>query len=171
MRSNRSRALRLSAVIGLAVLAATARPAADTYPRQPGIDAQHYVFRLTLLTGESNEIQGDATVTLRVSRAGVRDAFLDLASPADGKGMTVTAVTSGGRVVAYEHKDNRLRLPLPAGTAVGQDVAFTISYHGVPANGLRLLNNIHGERTAFSENWYNRARQWLPTIDHIAAKA
>lgn len=171
MRFDISRALRLSAVIGLAVLAATARPAADTYPRQPGIDAQHYVFRLTLLTGESNEIQGDATVTLRVSSAGVREAFLDLASPADGKGMTVTAVTSGGRVVAYEHKDNRLRLPLPAGTAVGQDVAFTISYHGVPANGLRLLNNIHGDRTAFSENWYNRARQWLPTIDHIADKA
>src|SRR6185369_15837488 len=42
---------------------------------------------------------------------------------------------------------------------------------GVPANGLRILNNIHGERTAFSENWFNQARQWLPTIDHIADKA
>ena len=40
-----------------------------------------------------------------------------------------------------------------------------------PANGLRLLNNIHGDRTAFSENWYNRARQWLPMIDHPADKA
>jgi aminopeptidase N len=41
----------------------------------------------------------------------------------------------------------------------------------VPANGLRLLNNIHGDRTAFSENWYHNARQWLPMIDHPAAKA
>ena len=34
---------------------------ADTYPRQPGVDAQHYVFRLTLLTSDSNEVQGDAS--------------------------------------------------------------------------------------------------------------
>jgi hypothetical protein len=42
---------------------------ADTYPRQPQVDAQHYIFRLTLLTDDSsanqNEIQGEATVTLR----------------------------------------------------------------------------------------------------------
>jgi hypothetical protein len=42
---------------------------ADTYPRQAGIDAQHYAVRLTLLTGDSNEIQAEATVTLRVVAA------------------------------------------------------------------------------------------------------
>src|ERR1051326_9457213 len=74
--------------------------AADTYPRQPGIDARHYVIRLTLLTSESNEIQAEATVTLRVVAPGTRDAILDLTSTTpDGKGMTVTAVTSGGRAV------------------------------------------------------------------------
>ena len=85
--------------------------------------------------------------------------------------MTVTGVTSDGRAVPIEHRDNRLHLPLPAGATAGQDVIFTIAYHGVPGNGLRLLNNIHGDRTAFSENWYNRARQWLPMIDHPADKA
>lgn len=146
--------------------------AADTYPRQPGIDARHYVFKLTLLTSNSNEIEGETTATLRVVTAGVREAMLDLTSATpDGKGMTVTGVTSAGQTVAFTHKDDRLHLPVPAGAKVGDDVAFTISYHGVPANGLRLIDNIHGERTAFSENWYNRARNWLPTIDHIAAKA
>jgi len=170
--TSRLRLLGFVAVVGLLSFGALTPVTADTYPRQPGIDAEHYVFRLTLLTSESNEIQGEATVTLRVTAAGVRNAFLDLATPTpDGKGMTVTGVTSAGRAVAFEHTDNRLRLPLPAGVAAGQDVSFTITYHGVPANGLRLINNIHGERTAFSENWYNRARQWLPTIDHIADKA
>lgn len=145
---------------------------ADTYPRQPGIDAQHYVFRLTLLTSDSNEIQGEAAVTLRVLSDDVRDVWLDLTSGTpDGKGMTVAAVTSSGQPVTFTHRENRLRMPVPPGTKAGQDVTFVISYRGVPGNGLRLLNNIHGDRTAFSENWYNRARQWLPMIDHPADKA
>jgi aminopeptidase N len=169
-----SRVLRKSfgLLLAAALAAASPRIAADTYPRQPGLDAQHYVFRLTLLTGDSNEIQGEATVRLHVVADGVREAFLDFASATtDGKGMTVTGVTSGGRAVTFAHRDDRLRLPLPADLKAGQDVTFTIAYHGVPGNGLRLLNNIHGDRTAFSENWYNRARQWLPMIDHPADKA
>ncbi len=165
-------------LLGLSLLlcVASATPAmarrADTYPRQAGVDAQHYVFRLTLLTGDSNEIQGEASVTLRLASAGLREAFLDLTSATpDGKGMTVTGVTMAGRPVTFTHTRDRLRLPVPAGMAAGTDVTFTIAYHGIPGNGLRLLNNIHGDRTAFSENWYNRARQWLPTIDHVADKA
>jgi aminopeptidase N len=144
---------------------------ADTYPRQPGIDARHYAVRLTLLTGDSNEIQAEAIVTLRVVIAGTAEAVLDLTSAADGKGMTVTSITSNGRAVPIDHRDNRLHLPIPAVAGAGDDVVFSIGYHGVPANGLRLLNNIHGDRTAFSENWYHRARQWLPMIDHPADKA
>jgi aminopeptidase N len=145
---------------------------ADTYPRQPGIDARHYAVRLTLLTSDSNEIQAEATVTLRVVTTGIREAILDLTSATpDGKGMMVTSVTSKGDAVKFEHRDNRLHLPLPVGVNADQDVVFTIAYHGVPANGLRLLNNIHGDRTAFSENWYHNARQWLPMIDHPADKA
>jgi len=155
-----------------AAVLTSARLEADTYPRQPGVDAQHYVFRLTLLTGDSNEIQGEAIATFRVVTDGVREMFLDLSSvAADGKGMAVTSVVSAGRAVAFAHRDNRLRLPLPPGVKAGQDVGFTITYHGVPADGLRLINNIHGDRTAFSENWYHHARQWLPMIDHPADKA
>src|SRR5688572_8535973 len=119
---------------------------ADTYPRQPGIDARHYAVRLTLLTSDSNEIQGEAAVTLRVLSAGTREAFLDLASTTpDGKGMTVAGVTSGGRAVSFEHRANRLRLPI-ADAAVDQDVVFDIRYRGTPAKGLLLVNNIHGDR-------------------------
>jgi len=169
--STLKRTFRLAATT-LAVAWCAATLGADTYPRQPGIDARHYAVRLTLLTGDSNEIQAEATVTLGIVTAGVREAVLDLTSPTpDGKGMTVTSVTSNGRAVLFDHRDNRLRLPLPPDAVAGQDVVFTIAYHGVPANGLRLLNNIHGDRTAFSENWYHNARQWLPMIDHPADKA
>jgi len=154
------------------VFVAIARVGADTYPRQPGVDAEHYVFRLTLLTGESNDIQGEAAVTLRMVTADVREMFLDLTSVTpDGKGMTVGSVSLAGQPVAFTHTANRLRLPVPSGARAGEHLTFVISYRGTPGNGLRLLNNIHGDRTAFSENWYNRARQWLPMIDHPADKA
>ncbi len=144
---------------------------ADTYLRQAGVDAQHYVFRLTLLTGDSNEIQGEATVTLRVA-GNVRKLFLDLTSVTPkGNGMVVTGVTSAGQAVVFKHSDNRLQLVVPAVSKAGQDIIFVIKYHGIPDNGLRLLNNIHGDRTAFSENWNNNARQWLPMIDYPADKA
>jgi aminopeptidase N len=162
----------LLAVSALTILGFASHPGADTYPRQSAIDARHYAIRLTLLTNNSNEIQADATVTLRVVMPGTREAVLDLTSATpDGKGMTVTSVTSNGRTVPIDHRDNRLHLPLPTGVTAGEDVTFTITYHGVPGNGLRILDNIHGDRSAFSENWFNHARQWLPMIDHPADKA
>jgi len=158
--------------LALALTLAPALVLADTYPRQPAVDAEHYVFRLTLLTTDSNEIEGEATVRLHVATNGASEALLDLTSTTpEGKGMTVTRVTSNGQPVSFTHEHDRLRLPLPAGAKAGDDVTFDIAYHGEPANGLRLLNNIHGERTAFSENWFHNARQWLPTIDHIGDKA
>ena len=41
-------------VAGLIVLGTGWELGADTYPRQPGIDARHYAVRLTLLTSDSN---------------------------------------------------------------------------------------------------------------------
>ncbi len=156
-------------LVTMLCLFCAAGAAADTYPRQPGLDALHYVFRLRL-TDTSNEIAGQATVTFRIVREGVAEAYLDLASPSNGKGMTVSSVTVAGNVTQHEHRANRLRIPLGDAKA-GSDVVIAIAYRGVPAAGLRIGENIHGERTAFSENWPDNARQWLPMIDHPYDKA
>ena len=44
-------------------------------------------------------------------------------------------------------------------------------YHGVPGDGLRIGTNKYGERCFFSWNWPDKARQWLPMIDHPSDKA
>lgn len=152
------------------VLAASLQLGADTYPRQTGIDAQHYIFRVTL-SDDSDEISGEATVQLRFVRDGVSDFALDLASAADGKGMTVSAVTSRGTELKYTHQGDRLVTHLRSAPKAGDLEEFTIRYHGVPANGLRIGTNKFGERTFFSQNWPNLARQWLPMIDHPYDKA
>lgn len=164
--------VRRGAGWALAVALAGAAPgaSADSYPRQPGVDALHYVFRIAL-GDASDAIEGEASVRVRFLRDGVEELALDLASPVGEKGMTVDSVTCAGQPVSFEHRDDRLRLRLSAPAKVRQEQEFLVRYHGVPADGLRFLANLHGERTVFSENWPDRARQWLPAIDHPYDKA
>jgi aminopeptidase N len=169
MNHERQLMLRRTLAIALLVALAAAPTHADTYPRQPGVDAIHYAFRLSLDDG-SNQIAGDAAITLRIVEP-VKVVALDLTTAAAGKGMTVSAVTISGRPAAFTHAEDRLRIPLTAPVRTGEEITIGVSYTGVPGNGLRLIPNIHGERTIFSENWPNRARQWLPMIDHPYDKA
>ncbi len=161
------------------VLLCPALLGADTYPRQTGVDAIHYVFRLGL-SDASNTITGEATVTVKFLLDRVGDVQLDLASPAAGKGMAVASVRRGGATevpgpradaIIFTHANNRLRLVLPAPSKAGQEFTFTIRYTGIPAAGLLHSNNMHGERTVFANNWPNLIRHWLPVIDHPYDKA
>src|SRR5437762_618285 len=86
---------------------------ADTYPRQPEIDAQHYVFRVAL-SDDNDQVTGETTVDLRFVQGGVTQVTLDLTSVKDGKGMTVSAVTSGDQALTFAHTANRLAITLPA---------------------------------------------------------
>jgi aminopeptidase N len=144
--------------------------AADTYPRQPGVDALHYAFRITL-GDDSDTIDGEASIRVRFAAADVTSVSFDLASPASGKGMTVTEVTSTASIARYVHEADRVRIPLPEPPAAGAEQTFTVRYRGAPADGFRFLKTIHGARAMFSENWPNQARQWLPMIDHPYDKA
>src|SRR5665213_1092161 len=160
----------LSIALGLA---ATVAPldARDTYPRQPGIAIQHYVFALTL-SDSTDEIVGEAQVTIRFVKDGLTSFFLDLASEANGKGMTVTAVLADDKPVSYTHTTtNHLNISLARASKAGDWHRFTIRYHGVPADGLRIGVNKYNERCFFSWNWPDKARDWLPMIDHPSAKA
>jgi aminopeptidase N len=156
--------------VALALVGAAVTAFADTYPRQPGVDAWHYAFRLTI-SDASPEITGEATVDVRLTHDGLETVRLDLAAAVDGKGMTVLRVTSDGRSVTFAHQQQALTLTLPSRSIAGQHVRFTIAYRGVPADGLRLLKNKYGEWCAFSENWPDKAREWLPLIDHPSDKA
>src|SRR5580693_5062297 len=138
---------------------------ADTYPRQDGIHAQHYVFRLAL-RDDTDEIAGEATVEFRFLKDGVSEVALDLAA-----GMTVTEVTWNGTAISFTHGSDRLIMTLARPSHAGELREFDIRYHGVPANGLRIGTNKYGDRTFFSQNWPDLARQWLPMIDHPYDKA
>lgn len=145
---------------------------ANVDPLNDGIDIQHYVFRLQL-EDETNLIKGEASVTVRFTDSGLDTFELDLIGQAGGggTGMQVTAVRHGQTSAPYVHQDNRLQIKLDQPSVIDDERTYTISYEGVPADGLIISTNKFGERTFFGDNWPNRARHWLPTVDHPADKA
>ncbi len=167
---NNPRALSLCVATLLAALIPATLPARDTYPRQPGVDVVHYAWTLTL-RDDTDDIAGDAAIDVRFVTDGVRTIEFDLTSATNGKGMTVTAVTLDSAALQFVHDKDRIKITLPAPSRAGAHKIFRVRYHGVPANGLRIIPNKFGDRSFFSENWPNRARQWLPTIDHPYDKA
>ena len=147
--------------------------ATPTAASRPGIDIESYRFELTL-RDDTDEIAGRATVTLRFTADNVTEVPLDLTGRgADGRGMEVLAVTAadGETPLTYTHENNLLVIHLAQPGATDARTTFTVAYRGTPASGLRIGPNKYGERTFFSDNWPNRARNWLPTVDHIGDKA
>jgi aminopeptidase N len=145
--------------------------AADTYVRQRGVDVLNYAFRV-MLSDERDAIAGETTVDVRFTGAGVTALVLDLAARRDdGKGMAVEAVSSGGQPVPYRHEGDRLTITVAPAPAANERRQFVVRYQGVPATGLQIGVNKHGERCFFSDNWPDKARQWLPVIDHPYDKA
>ena len=169
-----TRALLIPAPLLLAAtLAAPTFTAPADGPSRPGIDIESYRFELTL-RDDTDEIAGRTTVTLRFTDDGVTEVPLDLnGRGADGRGMEVVTVTTpdGETTLTHAHENDLLTIHLPQPGTMGARATFTVAYRGTPASGLRIGPNKFGERTFFSDNWPNRARNWLPTVDHIGDKS
>jgi len=172
------------------VLGSVGPASADTYPRQPGVDVEEYVFRLSLLD-DTDDIRGLTTVEVRFVEDGVVAIYLDLIGRTGGRetGMAVDGawVASGdaeeaamghspdpadlGTEAQFSHTGDRLRITLPEPSTAGERAFITVAYGGAPDTGLEIGPNKHGDRTFFSDNWPSKARNWLPTVDHISEKA
>ena len=137
---------------------------ADTYPKNPRVDVVHYRFALEL-QDRDDRISGTADVDLRFVGDGETSIRFDLVNRdgAAGLGMTVSAVSTDGTSLAFTHRNHALTIELPRRFGSGQRLRLQIAYAGVPASGLKIANNKHGDRTFFSDNWPNKARHWLPT--------
>ena len=156
--------------IGCTVHAATS---IDLYPKSPNIDVINYVFTIGLLD-TTDEIVGEATVDVRFLTDGITSIRLDLVNATkdlNGKGMTVSRVMHDGKPAEYRHENDAVTIKLQVPSKAGQREKYTIFYKGIPASGLKIANNKYGDRTYFSDNWPDKGRNWLPTIDHPSDKA
>jgi aminopeptidase N len=127
-------------------------------------DVLHYDVELGL--GESEAwIAGRAALRVRAARGGAGEIGLDLT------GLAVDSVTVDGAAVEWEHASGRLVVALPEPLPQGGEARVEVRYRGVPDDGLILGENVHGQRSAFADNWPDRARFWFPSVDHPSDKA
>ncbi|MFC1557689.1 M1 family metallopeptidase [candidate division KSB1 bacterium] len=145
---------------------------ADNYPRNNSIDIIHYLFMLEL-TDNQNVVQGETSIDIRFLTDGVTEFSLDLIGkvPGEETGMTVTNVRNGDVSLDFSHENNRIRIRLRQPSNKNERRTITVIYSGIPADGLIIDENKFGERTFFGDNWPDRARHWLPSIDHPYDKA
>lgn len=144
---------------------------ADTYPKNPKIDIVNYAFTIQL-DDNTDVIAGTATITVRFVEAGVSTLRFDLIKSSESNnGMNVSGVQADGNQLSFRHENEVLYIDLPAPSNKEQVSNYTISYHGIPASGLKIGNNKYGDRTVFSDNWPDKGRHWLPLVDHPYDKA
>ncbi|MEX2281095.1 MAG: M1 family aminopeptidase [Gemmatimonadota bacterium] len=138
-------------------------------PYNQSYDAVHYGITLTLPdTGKF------ITATARI-RLVLRDPQRDTLS-LDLTGMRVLSVTAQMRGdepddVAFEQDSARVHIDLPGGRRFNDTIQVVVNYNGEPDDGLIIRKNVHGAWGAFGDNWPDRARFWMPVIDHPSDKA
>jgi aminopeptidase N len=134
---------------------------------RPGFDVLDYDLTLEL-PDSGRAIRGVAVITVRRTTAGPRAAGTDTLT-LDLVGLPVASVAVNGRAVSFARTPEEIRVPLPSGDRDTLRVA--VNYSGEVRDGLVIRADARGRWTAFGDNWPNRARHWIPTIDHPSDKA
>ena len=131
------------------------------HPYRPGIDVLDYDITLDL-PDRGNTIDGRAVLSIRRS-AQVDTLVLDLVS------LRVDSVLVNSQAVTFTRTDSLIRIPI--GRIVGDSFSVAVRYRGDPKDGFIIRTDSTGRWTGFGDNWPNRARNWIPGIDHPSDKA
>ncbi|MBT5427516.1 MAG: M1 family metallopeptidase, partial [Bacteroidetes bacterium] len=143
--------------------------AQDPYPVNPNLDVIHYKFDLKV--SENNDsLTGKAIITCRMSAA-ENQLLFDLISENEGKGMKVLSVCNKHKQLPFRHENDQIRITVPAYSQKDNLVTIQIAYVGIPKDGLIISQTKHGKNSYFGDNWPDRARHWLPCVDHVSDKA
>lgn len=137
------------------------RDAATPMPYRPGVDVLSYDLSLDL-PRSGNVIRGVATLAVRHTTR-LDTLVIDLVR------LTVDSVRSDGARVPFTRTPNEIHIPFrPNGKYA---VRIEVTYHGAVEDGLIVRTDSAGRWTGFGDNWPNRARYWIPSVDHPSDKA
>jgi aminopeptidase N len=132
------------------------------------VDILHYRFKIDL-NDSTDIIYGETAIDLKLNKPSDH-LYLDLVNKnAKGKGMVVSEVR-GEAVQSFAQINNILDIKLKP---IKSSITFSLEifYSGIPADGLIISKNKYGDRTFFSDNWPNRAHNWIPCVDRPDDKA
>jgi aminopeptidase N len=168
----RSRALAVALVCAGSALqvqrlsAQAAAPVERAAPPRLTVGILSYRFSIRLpVSGDS--IEGTAEIGVRRAHAGAVDTL-----PLDLVGMVPDAVSDATRErpLSFTYDGSVLRVTLAAAARPGPETV-RVRYHGRPTDGLITGANARRQRSFFADDWPDRARHFIPTVDHPAYKA
>ncbi len=138
---------------------------------QSNIDVLHYKFHIDI--GDKNDsIFAVAIIKFVVKEKKPAIQFDLTGIKKDGKGMLATVA---GYKIDYagteKFQQENDKLIIPSKFNKGDTAEVIINYKGIPSDGLIISKNKFGNRTFFSDNWPNRAHNWIPCNDDPADKA
>jgi aminopeptidase N len=153
----------LASVLALACAAHRVASAQQIRPYRPAFDVADYTIALDLPdTGAT--IHANALIT--VARTGKSDTLvLDLLD------LKVNSVTVDGRAAKFAQHTETVDIPLPRKSGARPTYKVAVDYGGAVTDGLIVRSDSAGRWTYFGDNWPNRARHWIPSIDHPSDKA
>jgi aminopeptidase N len=149
--------------IALAILLAVTELGAQ---QRRFVDVLDYDLTLTLPDAGST-IDGVAVLTVRRLARGAQGPRADTLV-LDLLDLTVKSVRVGEREAVFTHAGGVIRIPLGASP---DSVRVTVTYSGAVKDGLIVSADSAGRWMAFGDNWPNRARHWIPSVDHPSDKA
>ena len=137
------------------------KPIAGPHPYRPGIDVADYAVTIDLP-------ERNSTIDVRAVLAVRRTARIDTLV-LDLVGLRVDSVLVDDRAARFTRTDSVIRVAIDH--VVRDSFSVAVRYGGEPKDGLIIRTDSLGRWTAFGDNWPNRARNWIPSVDHPSDKA
>jgi len=160
---------RRSTLFGVAVAAALTvgvcrgADAQRSRPYRPAFDVADYALTIDL-PDTGSTIRASARIT--VGRVGHADTLtLDLLD------LDVSTVSVDGRAAKFNRTADGIDIALPSRRSTNATFEVDVEYGGAVKDGLIVRQDSAGRWTYFGDNWPNRARHWIPSIDHPSDKA
>ena len=135
-------------------------PLQGEYPKD--LNALHYNIEIGI--GKNSDwFEGYASIRFLVEKDKPKLSL-------DFTGLYLDDLLINGNKIKYKYINGIIKVNLYK-YKKGETIVVDIRYHGIPDDGLIINKNIHGDPTVFVDNWPNRTRFWLPSIDHPSDKA
>src|SRR5258708_6385789 len=111
------------------------------YGQNKSIDVQHYRFEISL-NDTNNIIHGNAGIDFIV-RQSASMVYFDLVGINDstGKGMKIINVSEDGTILKFKQEPDRVNIYLDSPLPLDEYKDISISYEGVPSDGLIIDTN------------------------------
>src|SRR5438132_11921538 len=143
-------------------------PVADAQRRERTVDTWrpvHYDVSISFNDQLSEISSAKTEITLQVLKPNLTKFDLDFGE------LPIDSVLVSGQPARFERAPDLLNVILPQATKQNDQIKISVTYHGRPKDGLIFANDRDGKPSVTGDNWPNRVHQWIPCLDHPAAKA